>query len=28
MVPQRLTDKGEKVIEQIKEIQKDYWNLD
>jgi len=28
MVPQRETDKGEKVIEQVKEIQKGYWNLD
>ena len=27
MVPQRLIDKGEKVIKQAKEIQKGYWNL-
>jgi acetoin utilization deacetylase AcuC-like enzyme len=28
MVPQRLTDKGEKVIKEVKEVQQDYWNLD
>jgi acetoin utilization deacetylase AcuC-like enzyme len=27
MVPQRLADKGEKVIKQVKEVQKSYWNL-
>ncbi len=28
MAPRRLVNKGEKVIKEVKEVQKDYWNLD